>query len=219
MPTKQPSRTGTRSKTKDAIALLTEDHKRVQKLFKDFGKLKEGEDERKQDLANTICAELTIHTRIEEEIFYPAARGAIKEGDLLDEAKVEHDSAKDLIEQISSMQPGEELYDAKVTVLGEYVNHHIEEEQTEMFPKVRKAKVDIKGLGEQLMARKQELRQEMGLGEAETVEKKTPRKSTTQSARGSKGGRAKSASGRSKSSASRGGKTTSRKSSGREARV
>jgi len=157
---------GATAQGQDAIALLTEDHKKVQKLFKDFEKLKEEEDEeRRQQLVTMICAELTIHAQIEEEIFYPAARDAVDDEDLLDEAEVEHASAKSLIAQLSSMEPGDELYDAKVTVLGEYVNHHVKEEQDELFPKVRKAKVDIKALGEQMMERKQELQEAMGLGE------------------------------------------------------
>lgn len=157
---------GATAQGQDAIALLTEDHKKVQKLFKDFEKLKEEEDEeRRQQLVTMICAELTIHAQIEEEIFYPAARDAVDDEDLLDEAEVEHASAKNLIAQLSSMEPGDELYDAKVTVLGEYVNHHVKEEQDELFPKVRKAKVDTKALGEQMMERKQELQEAMGLGE------------------------------------------------------
>src|SRR3569623_1956438 len=149
---------GATAQGQDAIALLTEDHKKVFLLFKDFEKLKEEEDEeRRQQRVTMICAELTIHAQIEEEIFYPAARDAVDDEDLLDEAEVEHASAKSLIAQLSSMEPGDELYAAKETVLGEYVNHHVKEEQDELFPKVRKAKVDIKALGEQMMERKQEL--------------------------------------------------------------
>lgn len=157
----------------DALALLIEDHKKVQKLFKDFEKLKEEENEEtKQELVTKICAELTIHAQIEEEIFYPRAREAMDDEDLLDEAEVEHDSAKHLIAKLSSIKPDDQLYDAMVTVLGEYVNHHIKEEQDDLFPKVREAKLDVQALGEQLIERKQELQQSMGLGEERATKKR-----------------------------------------------
>jgi hemerythrin superfamily protein len=153
------------SKSDDAIALLTSDHKTVKQLFKQFEKIKdeEGAEDERAELANQICAELTIHTQIEEEVFYPACREAIKETDLLDEAKVEHDSAKELIAQIESMQPDDELFSAKVTVLGEYVNHHIEEEEGELFPQCKKAKMDLDALGQELMELKEELQSEIGI--------------------------------------------------------
>jgi hemerythrin superfamily protein len=155
-----------RTKSQDAISLLTEDHKRVQKLFKEFEKLtKQDTDDGKDDLAQMICAELTVHAQIEEEILYPAASEVLEESDLIDEAEVEHASAKDLIEQIESMQAGDELFDARVTVLGEYVNHHIKEEQDEMFPKLKKSDLDLEILGEQLQERKSELMADMGMGE------------------------------------------------------
>lgn len=143
---------------RDAITLLTDDHKAVKKLFKTYHSLvdQDGTDEQKGDVAGQICRELTVHATIEEEIFYPAVRAAIDEQDLMDEAEVEHATAKDLIEQIEGMSPGDELYDAKVTVLGEYIDHHVEEEQNEIFPKAKKA-VDTHALGEQLEARKAEL--------------------------------------------------------------
>ena len=139
----------------DAIALLRADHQLVQGLFDQFEKTRS--DDRKGKLAQQICQELTVHAQIEEEIFYPAARGVLRDEDLLDEATVEHQGAKDLIAQIESSRPGAELFDAKVTVLGEYVKHHVKEEQNEMFPKIRKTKLDLKALGEQLQARKTEL--------------------------------------------------------------
>jgi hemerythrin superfamily protein len=145
----------------DAITLLTEDHKNVKKLFKQYESLIDGEgsDKEKEQLAQQICAELTVHSQIEEEIFYPAVREAIDQDDLMDEALVEHQSAKDLIEQIQSMSPEDDLYDAKVTVLGEYINHHVEEEQGEIFPKAKKS-CDTKALGEQLAERKMQLKGE-----------------------------------------------------------
>ena len=149
----------------DAIALLAADHKAVQKIFKEFEKLKQhdGSDEEKSELVTRACLELTIHAQIEEEIFYPAVRDAIEDDDLMDEADVEHASAKDLIAQLESMEPDNDLYDARFTVLGEYINHHVKEEQDEMFPKAKKAKLDLQALGEDLAQRKRELRAELGM--------------------------------------------------------
>ncbi len=170
MPAKQ---TPSSAKSQDAIALLITDHKKVQKMFKDFEKL--NDEEEKQQLVTEACTELKIHTAIEEEIFYPAAREAIEEENLLNEAEAEHASAKDLIEQLEGMDPSDEMYDAQFTVLGEYVNHHIKEEQDEMFPKVKKAKVDLKDLGAQIAERKQELM--VGLGDEEEEEETSKRTS------------------------------------------
>ena len=149
-----------RAKTDDAITLLTADHDKVKKLFKSFESSGANAD-KKQALVAEICTELTVHATIEEEIFYPAAREALEEQDLLDEAEVEHASAKELIAQLEDMKPGDELYDAKVTVLGEYIDHHVKEEQEEMFPKIKKAKLDLNALGAQMKARKEELMAEM----------------------------------------------------------
>jgi hemerythrin superfamily protein len=145
----------------DAIALLMEDHKKVKKMFKDFEQLKEGGDTEKSALVKNICAELTVHATAEEEIFYPAVRDQIEDEDLMDEADVEHASAKALIAELESMQPGDDHYDAKVTVLGEYIDHHVEEEEGEMFPKVKKAKVDTEALGAQIKRRKEQLKAQM----------------------------------------------------------
>lgn len=144
-------------KPADAIALLRADHTLVQGLFDQFEKARNNE--RKGALAQQICQELTVHTRIEEEILYPAARDALRDEDLLDEAEVEHAGAKDLIAQIESGRPGADMFDAKVTVLGEYIKHHVKEEHTEMFPKLRKSKLDLKALGERLQARKTQLKE------------------------------------------------------------
>lgn len=124
-------------------------------MFEQYEKT-EGDDE-KQALAMQICKALTVHARIEEEIFYPAAYEALDDDDLLDEAEVEHASAKDLIAQIEASSPAEPLFDAKVKVLGEYINHHVEEEEGEMFPECRSSDMDLKALGEQMRARKAEL--------------------------------------------------------------
>lgn len=146
----------------DAIALLKEDHKKVKKLFKQFDRIKDdASDEDKAALVSEICMELTIHTQIEEEIFYPAVRKAVDDDDMLDEALVEHASAKDLIRQLQGMQAADDLYDAKVTVLGEYIEHHVEEEEKEMFRKAKKAGINLQTLGKKLLARKKSLQQEM----------------------------------------------------------
>lgn len=149
----------------DAIALLIEDHKAVQKQFKAFEKLKQqdGDEEEKGNIVREVCAALTIHAQIEEEVFYPAVREAIGDDDLMDEAQVEHMGAKDAIAQLQDMQPGDDLFDARFTVLGEYVAHHIQEEQDEMFPRVKKAKVDTAKLGVELLRRKQELEAQLGV--------------------------------------------------------
>jgi len=149
----------------DALALLKADHKAVRKLFDQFDKMAggEGDPEERHALATQICAELTVHAQVEEEIFYPALREALDDQALLDEAEVEHASAKDLIEQLESMTPEEELFDAKVTVLGEYIKHHVEEEEGEMFKAVGKGDLDLVALGESMAARREELREELGL--------------------------------------------------------
>lgn len=141
----------------DAIALLKADHRKVEGLFEQFGKARA--DDRKQALAHEICNELKIHTMIEEEIFYPAFRGKI-EGDMLDEAYVEHDGAKVLINDIESSSPRADFYDAKVTVLSEEIKHHVHEEEMPsegMFAQCRRADVDLVALRDRMLARKEEL--------------------------------------------------------------
>ena len=141
----------------DAIALLKKDHDEVQQLFKDFEKA--SGDGRKEKLARQICRELTIHSMIEEEIFYPACKGKVEE-DLLKEGYVEHDAAKLLIAEIEAGEPSDEFYDSKVKVLGEEIDHHIQEEEKRMdglFAQARKAGLDMDSLGDQLAQRKEEL--------------------------------------------------------------
>ncbi len=141
----------------DAISLLTADHAKVKKLFKEFEDRKEDGSKEKSALVAKICSQLKVHTQIEEEIFYPAVRKAIDDGDLMDEALVEHAGAKELIAELEDMHPGDDLYDAKVTVLGEQIQHHVKEEEGEMFPKARKAKIDGAALGARMAQRKAEL--------------------------------------------------------------
>lgn len=157
----------------DAIDLLTADHRNVERLFQEYEKLvaAEGSYNERESLAATICAELTIHAQLEEEIFYPAARDILDEEELVDEAVVEHASAKDLIAQLADMSPDDDLYDAKVKVLGELIEHHVEEEEDEMFPKVKKAKLDTASLGAQMADRKQELVDELGIADEVTADR------------------------------------------------
>jgi hemerythrin-like domain-containing protein len=140
-----------KSKQVSAIALLTEDHDYVKKAFRAFEKMDE---EDQPALVKQVLQALKVHTRIEEEIFYPAVRKAIKDEDLMNEAEVEHDSAKVLIRQLERMKPSDPKFAATFTVLGEYVNHHVKEEESEMFPKARRARVNLKGLGAKLMGQK-----------------------------------------------------------------
>lgn len=147
---------------KDACDLLDADHKQVKKMFKEYEELTNSRGrtvaQKKMDLAHQICHELTVHAQIEEEIFYPALRAAIKDTDMLAEAEVEHQTAKDLIAQIEGMDEADEMFDAKVTVLGEYIDHHVKEERNEIFPKARSArKLDLVSMRDELMARKEEL--------------------------------------------------------------
>jgi hypothetical protein len=138
----------------DAIALLKADHRKVEELFAAFEAAKG--DGKKKALAEQICLELTVHTKIEEDVFYPACEGAIEE-DLLKEAYVEHDGAKVLIAEIEAGGPDDEFYDAKVKVLSEMIEHHVEEEEKRvegMFSQARKAGLDMDALGEQMMAEK-----------------------------------------------------------------
>lgn len=143
----------------DALALLKADHKEVAEMLEKF----ESARSTKERLAQQICQALTVHAQIEEEIFYPAAREALGDDgtDLLDEAKVEHNTLKNLISKIEGSSSEDELFDAHVKVLGEYVKHHVKEEEGELFPKLRKSDMDLKGVGEQLANRKKELMSRM----------------------------------------------------------
>ena len=149
-----------RSRTKttaDAIDLLKQDHDRVEKSFKDFEKMDRQDTEACRRLINEVCEELTAHTSLEEEIFYPAVREAIDDEDLMNEAAVEHETARMLIDQLENMGADDPNYFATFTVLGEYVRHHVKEEQGEMFPAARKAGLDLAALGERMRARREEL--------------------------------------------------------------
>jgi hypothetical protein len=143
--------------TLDAVALLKADHRKVEELFASFEAAKGAA--KKKAIAEQICLELTVHTKIEEDVFYPACEGAVEE-DLLKEAYVEHDAAKVLIAEIEAGGPGDDFYDAKVKVLSEMIEHHVQEEEKRvegMFSQARKAGLDMDDLGERMAAEKQQL--------------------------------------------------------------
>ena len=158
------------TKSQDAIALLKADHRKVEELFEQFEKARG--DDRKQKLALEICKELTIHTILEEEIFYPACEGKV-EDDMLKEAVVEHDAAKVMIAEIEAGEPSEDFYDAKVKVLQEEIEHHVKEEEQRgegIFAQARDSDIDLDALGEQMTTRKEQLMAEIdasGLPEPE----------------------------------------------------
>src|SRR5690606_39222304 len=140
---------------KSVIGMLIDDHRKVQKIFRDFESVEDTA--QKQQMVIEACTELTAHAEVEEQHFYPFLRDADPEkfDDLLDEAKVEHASAKDLIAQLMQMSPEDDLYDAKFIVLGEYVNHHIAEEEDELFPEVAKEKYDLRELEQPMLETKE----------------------------------------------------------------
>lgn len=147
-------------KAKDALTLLKEEHRHVEELFEQFESARKPE--RKQQILQTLCAELTVHAMLEETHFYPAVREVLKKDEhLLDEAEVEHAGVKALVAQLEAESPDAELYEAKVTVLKEYVQHHVKEEEKQMFPRIRKSALDTAALGVVLQQRKQELQQQM----------------------------------------------------------
>jgi hypothetical protein len=153
-------------KKMDAIALLKEDHRKVEDLFEQFEKAREAD--RKEKLVKQICTELSIHTMIEEEIFYPACSGQVKDEDVVEESYVEHDGAKVLIAELIKSNPDNEFYDAKVSVLSEMIRHHVKEEEKRgegLLAAAKAAGLDMEALGERLMRRKQELVEEFGEGD------------------------------------------------------
>ena len=150
---------GRSSATPDAIVLLRADHSLVSGLFAEYEKTRSVS--RKKALVSQICMELSVHAQVEEEIFYPAVKAALHDKEMVPEATVEHQTLKDLISQVEGREPEGEMFDAKIMVLSEYVKHHVKEEQNEMFPKAKGAKLDMKGLGAQIRARKDELKPQM----------------------------------------------------------
>src|SRR3954462_10926958 len=157
-----------KAKASGAIELLKEQHDKVKKAFKEFEKLEREDGETQQQLVQTVCEDLKVHTTLEEELFYPAAREAIEDEDLLNEAQVEHETAKMLIEQLENMGPDDPNFHATFTVLGEYVMHHVQEEEGEMFPEAKKTELDFEELGTRMKQRKEELMGEMQEEEEES---------------------------------------------------
>jgi hypothetical protein len=153
--------TKTRSKTANAIELLKEDHAKVKKAFKEFEKMDRSDTETCRQLVTSVCEDLKTHTMLEEEIFYPAVRAAIEDEDIMNEAAIEHETAKMLIEQLENMSGDDPNYYATFTVLGEYVQHHVKEEEGEMFPEAKKCDIDFESLAERMKSRKEELMGEM----------------------------------------------------------
>lgn len=143
------------AKSHAATAILTADHKRVSGLFKDYEKATTKVTKKK--LVSQICTELSVHAQVEEEIFYPAVKQAMKDHELVPEATVEHSTLKSLIAQVEDVEPDGEMFNAKIKVLSEYVKHHVKEEQDEMFPKANATKLNMMDLGDKITARKQEL--------------------------------------------------------------
>jgi hemerythrin superfamily protein len=155
-----------KAKATGAVELLKEQHDKVKKAFKEFEKLGREDAEAQQQLVQRVCEDLKLHTTLEEELFYPAAREAIDDEDILNEAQVEHETAKMLIEQLENMGPEDPNFHATFTVLGEYVLHHVKEEEGEMFPQVKKTDLDLEELGARMRRRMEEL-----MGEAADEEK------------------------------------------------
>lgn len=150
--------------SQDALKLLEADHREAEALFERFEKIKDkASADEKLDIAKKVCSALLIHMEIEEKIFYPQVRQKIDDDDLMNESVVEHAGAKDLIKQIGALKPDDPMFDAKIKVLGEQIKHHVEEEESEMFPKVRQAKLDLAVLGAELLKGKNQMREEHGL--------------------------------------------------------
>lgn len=160
---KTPARAPRAPVAQEATALLKADHKLVSDLFDQYEKTRSTA--KKKALVASICMELGVHAKAEEEIFYPAVKAALKDKELVPEATVEHATMKELMAQVEGKEPDGEMFDAKIKVLSEYVKHHVKEEETEMFPKARKTKLDMKALGAQIAARKDELKASWPLSE------------------------------------------------------
>ena len=180
------SKRGSGSTQPLALELLSTDHRKVEALFEQYEDEKEGDEGTKRAIAQRICGELTVHAQVEEELFYPWLRENLDDTEMLEEAYVEHASAKDLIAQIEGAGEIDETYDAKVKVLSEYIKHHVQEEENEIFEEVREMQEELDELGQEMHARKAELMAELGLMEEESEEAMAGR-----SGRGGNSGRGK----------------------------
>jgi len=162
MPSRQPAphAAAASQESRDALQFLTAEHREVKAMFQQYDQLAEagGRGDERMLLASQICVALTLHAQVEEEILYPAAREALThDADIVDEAYVEHASAKSLVAQIKTMTSDQPLFDAKVKVLGEYIDHHVREEENELFPKLRKSGLDLDAMGERMARRRKQL--------------------------------------------------------------
>ncbi len=151
---------GRRVRQPDGLAFLMKQHREVEALFDKFEASED--DAEKTKLVNQVCLALAVHAKIEEELLYPQAEEKIEEADLIDEAYIEHATAKDLIAQLEGMKVGDQYYDAKVKVLSEYIAHHVKEEETELFPEIKRSDMELTGLGEKLEMRTEQLKAEFG---------------------------------------------------------
>lgn len=148
----------------DAVTLLTKDHRKAKQAFEEFDKSKDKlGDEEKLAMVKQVCADLMIHMEIEEKVFYPSVGERINDEDMMNEAKVEHTSAKELIAQLGELKPNDPMFDAKFKVLGEQIEHHVEEEEKEMFPQAKQKGADMLALGKRLQSAKAKARQAHGL--------------------------------------------------------
>lgn len=147
----------------EVLSMLREDHKRVKKAFRDFEKMDPQDEEACQALVQQVCTELEIHAELEEEMFYPAARSALSEEALLDEAEVEHMTLRVLIDQLKGMEPSDDKFVATFTVLGEYVKHHVKEEEGEIFKDLGRARIDWRALCDEMQQAKRDMMMERGL--------------------------------------------------------
>jgi hemerythrin superfamily protein len=182
MPSRKQEKSGT-----DAITLLKRDHETVRQMFEEFEK---ADEDRKFELAAQICQALTVHSTIEEEIFYPQVREAIAAEDLMLEAEIEHDTVKNLIERVQDGEVDETQLSAMIKVMNEYVNHHVNEEQRRMFPRVKRSDIDLEALGKELLARKTELEAELQSGAPDDADVETDEDDDTGESGRSRGGMA-----------------------------
>jgi hemerythrin superfamily protein len=177
------ARTQSGGESRDAIDLLTDDHKRVQKLFDDFDDVDREDAEAVQELVETACMELQLHSMLEEEIFYPAVRARLDDQngathDLLNEAEVEHETVDDLVAKLQELEPDDAMYAAYFNVLAKLVKLHVSEEENELFPDVRKMDLDLQKLGDDMHTRREELFAEMEADDAESEGDETADEST-----------------------------------------
>jgi len=172
-----------------ALELLMADHRSVEELFDQFEQEKDGDEATRRDIAQRICSELAVHAQVEEELLYTWLRENLDDDDMemVEEAQVEHNTAKDLIAQLEGATDIDEQYNAKVKVLGEYIRHHVNEEENEMFPKVRDMHEELDELGQEIAARKDELKEELGMETADSEETQEEGEERPASARSSRG--------------------------------